>query len=104
MPSRFEPCGLGQMIAMRYGAVPVVRATGGLADTVHDGVTGFSFGDYSSDAFWDALRRALNTYRDDVPGWKAIQHAAMEADFSWTASARGYHELFEWAIARVRGF
>src|SRR5262249_21189491 len=59
MPSLFEPCGLGQLIAMRYGAVPVVRATGGLADTVRPGVTGFSFFNYSADDFWNKLCEAL---------------------------------------------
>ena len=62
MPSRFEPCGLGQMIAMRYGTVPVVRATGGLADTVQEGDTGFTFGPYTVDAFWDALVRGLTAF------------------------------------------
>ena len=65
MPSLFEPCGLGQMIAMRYGSVPVVRATGGLADTVRDGVTGFVFDDFSADAFWNALRGAIYIYNID---------------------------------------
>ena len=65
MPSLFEPCGLGQLIAMRYGSVPVVRATGGLADTVRAGVTGFTFANYSADDFWNALREALYIYRVD---------------------------------------
>jgi starch synthase len=103
MPSRFEPCGLGQMIAMRYGCVPVVRATGGLVDTVQDGVTGFSFGPYDADAFWDALQRALRMYREEPAAWRVMQQRGMAADFSWTASARGYEHLYEWAIARVRG-
>jgi starch synthase len=102
MPSRFEPCGLGQMIAMRYGCVPVVRATGGLVDTVQDGITGFSFGRYDADAFWAALQRALTMHRDTPGEWRAIQQRGMAADFSWTASARGYEQLYEWAIARVR--
>ena len=67
MPSRFEPCGLGQMIAMRYGSVPVVRATGGLVDTVHEGDTGFSFGPYTVEAFWSALTRAMNLYYRTLP-------------------------------------
>ena len=62
MPSLFEPCGLGQMIAMRYGSLPVVRATGGLADTVQDGETGFSFGPFDAGAFWEALSRGLDRY------------------------------------------
>ena len=71
MPSLFEPCGLGQLIAMRYGSVPVVRATGGLVDTVEDMVTGFLFHQHSADAFWDALARGstsiATTGRTGVP-------------------------------------
>jgi starch synthase len=103
MPSRFEPCGLGQMIAMRYGSVPVVRATGGLADTVQDGKTGFSFDQYSVDAFWHALQRAIFTYHGDQEEWQGIQRQGMLADFSWNRTAHGYQQLYEWAIARVRG-
>jgi starch synthase len=103
MPSRFEPCGLGQMIAMRYGCVPVVRATGGLADTVQDGVTGFSFAPYDPDAFEETLRRAVRTWADR-PAWRDLQRRGMAADFSWSASARGYEQLYGWAIARVRGW
>jgi starch synthase len=104
MPSRFEPCGLGQMIAMRYGSVPVVRATGGLADTVRDGVTGFTFYQYSADDFWRALERAIYIYRNDRVIWQAIQRNGMQADFSWARSAYGYQQMYEWAIARVRGY
>lgn len=102
MPSRFEPCGLGQMIAMRYGSVPVVRATGGLADTVQDGITGFTFIDYSSDAFWVALERAIFTYKEDEQSWRTIQRNGMLADYSWQKSAQGYQQLYEWAIARMK--
>ncbi len=101
MPSLFEPCGLGQLISMRYGSVPVVRATGGLADTVHDGDTGFTFNDYSAEAFWQALQRALHIYRVDPESWCALQQNGMAADYSWQRSARGYQQLYEWAIARV---
>jgi starch synthase len=104
MPSRFEPCGLGQMIAMRYGSVPVVRATGGLVDTVREGVSGFLFADYSVESFWEALSRALAAYRTDPAAWQALQRGGMAADFSWTASARGYQQVFDWANARVRGW
>lgn len=103
MPSLFEPCGLGQMIAMRYGSVPVVRATGGLADTVQDAVTGFTFYEHSADAFWHALERAIYVYRHDRENWRAIQLNGMSADFSWERSAHGYEQLYEWAKARVRG-
>ena len=104
MPSLFEPCGLGQLIAMRYGAVPLVRAIGGLADTVRAGVTGFTFGDYSADDFWNALREALHIYRVDRESWRALQYVGMTSDFSWETSARAYQQLYEWAIARARGW
>jgi starch synthase len=103
MPSRFEPCGLGQLIAMRYGSVPVVRATGGLADTVLDGVTGFTFYNYSSLDFWEALRRAIYIYNTDRASWRTLQRNGLLADFSWQRSARGYQQLYEWAIARLHG-
>jgi starch synthase len=104
MPSLFEPCGLGQLIAMRYGSVPVVRATGGLADTVRDGVSGFTFDDYTSEALWNALARALYIHAADRESWLDIQRHGMSGDFSWQTSARGYQQLYEWAIARVRGW
>jgi starch synthase len=104
MPSLFEPCGLGQLIAMRYGAVPVVRATGGLADTVRASVTGFTFSNYSGDDFWNALREALYIYRVDPEGWRAMQRKGMTSDYSWETSARAYQQVYEWAIARVRGW
>jgi starch synthase len=104
MPSLFEPCGLGQLIAMRYGAVPVVRAVGGLADTVRAGVTGFTFSNYCADDFWNALREALYIYRVDPESWRAMQLKGMTSDYSWETSARAYQQLYEWAIARVRGW
>ena len=100
MPSRFEPCGLGQLIAMHYGNVPVVRVTGGLADTVRDGVTGFSFYNFSVDDFWRAVQRAIFMYKADRSTWRAIQQNGMQSDFSWQRSASGYQQLYEWAIAR----
>ena len=103
MPSRFEPCGLGQLIAMRYGCVPVVRATGGLADTVQDGVTGFTFGPYDRTALLEALQRALALYRGAPDEWRALQRRGMTQDFSWAASARRYQQVYEWAMARAGG-
>lgn len=94
MPSRFEPCGLGQMIAMRYGTLPIVRATGGLKDTVRDGETGFVFESYSAEAFWDAVDRALRAYRDQTL-WRQMQENAMREDFSWDTSAQKYMQLYE---------
>lgn len=101
MPSLFEPCGLGQLIAMRYGSVPVVRATGGLTDTVQDGHTGFVFHEYSANAFWHALQRAIYVYNVDPARWQHIQHHGMTANFSWQRSALGYQQLYEWAVART---
>lgn len=101
MPSLFEPCGLGQIIAMRYGCVPVVRATGGLADTVQDGHTGFLFHDYHVNAFWQALQRAIYVYNVDRARWHQIQLNGMTANFSWQRSAQGYQQLYEWALART---
>jgi starch synthase len=98
MPSLFEPCGLGQLIAMRYGSVPVVRATGGLLDTVRDGVTGFTFLDFDDGDFWEALRRALYIWHHDHESWRALQRAGMATDSSWIRSARGYQQLYEWAM------
>lgn len=100
MPSLFEPCGLGQLIAMRYGSVPVVRATGGLIDTIQDGITGFSFYNYSAEDFWQTLQRAIYIYNVDKESWKNIQRNGMMADYSWEKSAQGYQQLYGWAISR----
>ncbi len=100
VPSRFEPCGLSQLIAMRYGSVPVVRSTGGLADTVLDSVTGFQFHDYNADALWHALSRAIYVYNVDKPRWREIQLAGMQADFSWQRSAAEYEHMYRLAIGR----
>ncbi|WP_374687287.1 glycogen synthase [Promineifilum sp.] len=101
MPSLFEPCGLGQMIAMRYGSVPIVRATGGLADTVHDGITGFTFYDFNGDSLWHAIQRATYVYNTDREGWRRIQTNGMHANFSWQRSAEAYQQLYEWARAQM---
>lgn len=93
MPSRYEPCGLNQMYSLRYGTVPVVRATGGLADTVIDGVTGFTFGPYTAAAFLQAVRRALRAY-GDRPAWRRMMVEGMKQDFSWAVSAARYRDLY----------
>jgi len=98
MPSRYEPCGLNQMYSLRYGTVPVVRAVGGLEDTVEDfdGLrrgTGFKFGDYDPRALLTALRRAVEMRRD-ARAWRGIVERGMAIDFSWDASASRYEELF----------
>lgn len=97
MPSRFEPCGLNQLYSLRYGTIPVVRATGGLHDTVVDadepGGNGIKFVPYTAAALVDAVRRALNLFRDKGR-WMALQRAAMAADASWDASAREYVKVY----------
>ncbi len=104
MPSLFEPCGLGQLMAMRYGSVPVVRAVGGLADTVRPGVTGFTFHNYSADDFWNTVQEALYIWRMDPESWRALQRQGMTNDFSWEISARAYQQVYQWAISRMRGW
>ncbi len=94
MPSRYEPCGLAQMIAMRYGAVPLARATGGLRDTIADRRTGFLFTDASPSVMAATIRRALQAYRSPET-WQTIQRAAMAEDFSWEKSARQYINLYQ---------
>ncbi len=101
VPSRFEPCGLTQMYAMRYGALPVVRRTGGLADTVRDvssGGCGFTFEAVDPHALRDAIERALEVYVDR-DRWADLQRQAMQRDFGWGAAARGYSEVYSAAIA-----
>ena len=101
MPSRSEPCGLSQMIAMRYGAVPIVRQTGGLADTVHscqlgqeDG-NGFVFADYSAFDMQYVISQAVNLYRTDIHRFRQVQKRGMTDDFSWNVSAGAYERLYE---------
>lgn len=93
MPSRYEPCGLAQMIAMRYGCIPVVSAVGGLVDTVADGITGIVMGPATATRLASAIRKAAGMYRDTA-AWISMQRAAMAQDFSWSASARKYFELY----------
>jgi starch synthase len=106
MPSRYEPCGLNQIYSLKYGTVPVVRKTGGLADTVKDWDeenhfgfdhgTGFSFYDYTSFALSSSVERAVNVFKQkDI--WKKIQHNGMKLDFSWKKSAEKYMELYKLA-------
>jgi starch synthase len=106
MPSRFEPCGLGQLIAQRYGAVPVVRRTGGLADTVEDAGpdakqgTGFVFDAATPEALLEALERALDVCRSPK-GWRELMQRGMAKDFSWGAAAGEYEALYEQARGLV---
>jgi starch synthase len=92
MPSRYEPCGLNQIYSLRYGTVPVVRATGGLDDTI-DEDTGFKFAEYSGLALADAVRRAVQAF--SVPdAWQAMMRCGMRKDFSWEMSAAAYSRLY----------
>jgi starch synthase len=92
MPSRYEPCGLSQIYSLRYGTVPIVRATGGLDDTI-DEDTGFKFRDYSGTGLLDAVRAAIMVYKrkDD---WTAMMRCGMRKDFSWSAAAIEYMALY----------
>jgi len=93
MPSRFEPCGLGQMIAMRYGTLPIARKTGGLADTIEDRKTGFLFEKYNVKSFWQAIRKALLIYSDKRV-FNLMRKQSMKKDFSWQNSAMKYLKLY----------
>lgn len=98
MPSRSEPCGLAQMISMRFGTLPLVHAAGGLRDTVRgwggEDTNGFSFGEFSADALIGTLEHALRVYRKDETSWQAIQQRGMREDFSWDRSAQEYIRIF----------
>ena len=97
MPSRYEPCGLNQMYSLRYGTVPVVRATGGLDDTVRDygedRGNGFKFAEYSPEALIAKVREALKVY-GDKNAWKVLQMEGMKEVFSWEASAMKYKDIY----------
>jgi starch synthase len=101
MPSRYEPCGLTQMYALRYGTVPIVRATGGLEDSV-DEQTGFKFSEYSGAALLGAVKEALEAY-EDKQRWRRMVLAGMNRDLSWHASAARYLELYHRLRESSRG-
>lgn len=107
MPSRFEPCGLNQMYSLRYGTVPIVRDTGGLADTVVDAspeniqnktATGFVFHTPDAENLWRAVERALNYYKLPGNAWRDLAMRGMQQDFSWEASAASYTQIYKAAI------
>ena len=93
MPSKSEPCGLAQMIASRYGTVPIVRQTGGLYDTIHEGDNGFTFYAYNGDEMLYAITRAIDLY-DCKEKWQSLVKNVMKKDFSWSNSAKKYFELY----------
>ena len=105
MPSKSEPCGLSQMIAMRYGSLPIVRETGGLRDTVtayaplNDRSNGFTFADYNAGDMLFVIRQALTLYRDEPDTWRLLQQRGMTADLSWSRSAKEYIRIYRAAAA-----
>jgi starch synthase len=107
MPSKYEPCGLGQLIALRYGTIPIARRTGGLADTIEDFEpltrrgTGFLFADYTASGMLDALKRAFCVYTDTEKMQSMIRNG-MQTDFSWKRSAQRYLELYKTALQKRR--
>ncbi len=107
MPSRYEPCGLNQIYSQKYGTIPVVRATGGLDDTVRDydtdnNPTGFKFRRFSAPALVKAVTRAVEVFKDEK-NWRQLQQQAMSEDFSWEVSAKKYLELYQLAMKRRGG-
>ena len=94
MPSLFEPCGLNQIYSLKYGTLPIVRLTGGLADTIQDGVNGFTFFDYTAPNFYDAVRRAVEVYRLQPEKWHQMMITAMSQDYSWEKSAEKYLSVY----------
>jgi starch synthase len=109
VPSRFEPCGLTQLYGLRYGALPLVRATGGLVDTVQNyredtgEGTGFTFRDLSPDALANTIGWALSTYYDRPAHLLAMQKRAMQQDYTWRRAAGTYEDLYRQAYRRRRG-
>ena len=109
MPSRYEPCGLNQLYSLKYGTVPVVHATGGLADTITNltdetlaagTANGFSFDTYTTGVLADTLERACHTYANR-PVWEQLIRTGMQQDWSWNHSAREYDSLYKRMIARA---
>jgi starch synthase len=109
MPSKFEPCGITQLIAMKYGTLPIVRETGGLRDTVvpynrfTGKGTGFGFANYNAHELLFAVREAANIYRSDPDAWCAICKNACAADFGWRVSAIKYAALYNEICGKSRG-
>ncbi|MCA9215237.1 MAG: glycogen synthase, partial [Planctomycetales bacterium] len=111
MPSQYEPCGLNQLYSLKYGTVPVVHKTGGLADTIADAngenlatgrANGFSFSNYDAGGLEHALNRACETFRHDKPMWAQLVATGMRQDWSWKTSAQKYVELYEQTVDRAK--
>jgi starch synthase len=110
MPSQYEPCGLNQLYSLKYGTIPIVRLTGGLADTVTDATpenvasgkaTGFTFVPYAPSYFADAVRRCLQVYREQPEQWRQLQQSGMEQDWSWRRSAAEYERLYRSLLQEI---
>ena len=100
MPSLFEPCGLNQIYSLKYGTLPIVRLTGGLADTIEDGVNGFTFFDFTVHYFFDAAQRAIEVYRKHPDRWKQLMITGMGQDFSWEKSAEKYLAVYNQVLGK----
>jgi len=101
MPSLFEPCGLNQIYSLKYGTLPLVRLTGGLADTIEDGVNGFTFFDFTVHDFFDAAQRAIDAYHKHPNRWKQMMITAMGQDFSWAKSAEKYLAVYTKTLGKT---
>ena len=110
MPSRYEPCGLNQLYSLKYGTVPVVHRTGGLADTIahptgenmaNRSANGFVFNDYKAAALESVLGIACEMYRNDKGAWEQIVTTGMRQDWSWKTSANAYEKLYEETLQRT---
>ncbi|MBQ9695406.1 MAG: glycogen synthase, partial [Oscillospiraceae bacterium] len=107
VPSRFEPCGLTQLMALRYGSVPLVRETGGLKDTVQpyneyeQTGTGFTFGPFNANDFLNTVNYAKSVFFNHREEWNAIVKRGMEKDFSWSSSAKQYEGMYEWLLGKI---
>jgi starch synthase len=104
MPSLFEPCGLNQIYSLKYGTLPIARLTGGLADTIEDGVNGFTFFDFTAHDFFDAAQRAIDVYRKHPDRWKQMMITAMGQDFSWEKSAEKYLAVYTKVLEKRDNF
>jgi starch synthase len=103
MPSRYEPCGLNQLYSQRYGTLPVVRAVGGLDDTVDANLTGFKFEELSPGALAQTVAWAVHTYRAEPDHFHEMQRRAMHKPVGWAQASRQYEALYRLAVARRRG-
>ena len=106
MPSLFEPCGLNQIYSLRYGTLPIVRATGGLDDTIENFEknssisNGFKFYEASADALYNTIKWAIDTYYNDKENFEMMQERAMKMRFDWMKSAKSYEEVYKYALEK----